>query len=69
MVRYLRRPQQPRRLIRAEEDEEAYDQDKPCIYELEVDGPAATDTGLVDEEGSSIMRSPDPIGFLHFDDD
>jgi hypothetical protein len=44
------------------------DQDIPCIYDLEVDGPEDIDTGLVDEDGgSSIMRSPDPIGFLHFE--
>ena len=29
--------------------------------------PHAIDTGL-DEDGSSIMRSPDPVGFLRFEE-
>jgi hypothetical protein len=63
VVGLLRAPSPPPRtkVVRAEEE---YDEDKPCIYDLEVDGPEVTDIGLVDEDGLSIMRSPDPIGFL-----
>jgi hypothetical protein len=42
MPRYRSKPQPLPRLIRAEEEEEGYDQDRPCIYDLEVEG-----TGLV----------------------
>lgn len=69
MPRYIRQPQPRLSRIRAEEEaDDDYAKDRPCVYDLEVEGPKPQDTGIVDVDGVPIMWLPDPIGFLHFED-
>jgi len=60
MARYFSKP---RRIAAWVEDEEAWD--APVSDHIPtVSDHEATDTGLVDLNGDSIMRAPNPIGFI-----
>jgi len=37
--------------------------DNPLVPNIEVDGPARVDTGLVTAAGKAIIRLPNPLGF------
>ena len=60
MPRYITRPK-----AWCEDDFDEYP--NPPYTSLEVCDHQAVDTGLLDKDGNSIWRAPDPIGFVHFD--
>lgn len=63
MARYFTRPRAvivPERLVG---DERCFSHD-PLLRDLDVPDHEATDTGLVDRRGDSIMRAPNPVGFI-----
>lgn len=42
--------------------------DGPVVTHVEVEGPASAATGLLDRDGNELLRLPDRIGFLRFED-
>ncbi len=44
-------------------DDEYWEPMSPLLTSIEVCDHEATDTGLLDADGSSIFRAPNPIGF------
>lgn len=45
-------------------DDEYWEPMSPLLTSIEVCDHEATDTGLLDADGSSIFRAPNPIGFI-----
>jgi len=57
MPRYFTAPKQPRSWI-------ADDWEEPVRHIPTVSDHEPTDTGLIDVNGDSIWRAPNPIGFI-----
>lgn len=53
----------PRYFARPRADDEYWEDAAPLITSVEVCGHVAVDTGLLDADGNSIFRAPNPVGF------
>lgn len=60
MPRYVTRAR-----TKADWDDDWYE--PPLMTSVDVCDHVAVDTGLLDKDGNSIWRAPDPMGFVHFD--
>jgi len=44
-------------------EDDTYPSEQPMIPQISVDDHEAVDTGLLDLNGDTIMRAPNPMGF------
>lgn len=47
---------------------EVYGDEAPVVQSLTVDGAEPRPIGILDPDGNDIVRMPDPIGFVWFED-